>query len=101
MSVNLFGVRYGRSPDVDWFENPHEAVARCEQISSRKIIWLCYTPDFVNPRHESKAWQVIHNLADFKRRSLGGFAPADSPVWRTAPEVIPAHKRPGAIKESK
>lgn len=92
--INLFGVRYQRSPDVDWFENPHEAVARCRAINSRKIIWLCYDSDRVHPHYNSKAWQTVWNLADFERRTLPGFAPASSPAW------IAPDKLPGATREN-
>lgn len=87
MLINLFGVRYGRGQDVDWFDNPHKAIARCEEISARKIIWLCYDQNTIHPQYRSKAWQTVRNLADFKRRTLPGFAPADSPVWIDPPNL--------------
>ena len=81
MLINLFGVRYGRSQDVDWFDNPHKAIERCEEISARKIIWLCYDTEHKHPHFQSKAWQTVRNLSDFKRRHLPGFAPPDSKAW--------------------
>ena len=106
MTIHLFGVRYGRGQDVDWFDNPHKAVALCEKLGYRKIIWLTYQTESLHPyihsqheaetsridfRHDSagnihmrpksKAWQTVRNLSDFKRRHLPGFAPPDSKKW--------------------
>lgn len=99
MLINLFGVRYGRSPDVDWFDNPHKAIDRCRAINGKKIVWLCYA-DYMHPQHKSRAWQTIFNLTDFERRILPGFAPPGSPAWEK-PEVIPDDKMPAVPKPAK
>lgn len=81
-SINLFGVLRGRGGQIDWYDNPHRAVAECRRLKIRKIICLCYMPSWVHPQYDSKAWQTIYTLADFVERVLDGFAPADDPVWQ-------------------
>ena len=80
MLISLFGVRYQRGQDVDWYDNPHTAISRCRDIKARKIVWLCYDTEHVHPHYDSKAWQSVWNLADFERRVMPRLAPADSRV---------------------
>ena len=83
MALNLFGVRYRRSPDIEWYPNPHTAVERARELKCRKILWLVYNPQFPHPYHrDSTAWQTEYLLSDFINRHLPGFAAADSKAWQ-------------------
>ena len=83
MSVNLFGVPYGRSTDVDWFDNPHKAVKQARDAKVRKIIWLCYDPEHLHPMYKRPAWQSVFTVTDFEKRHLRGFAPEGANVWQS------------------
>lgn len=71
--INLFGARQNRGGDTDWYDNPHEAIARCRERNTRKIVWLCYTPDQPHPVFGLKAWETVYNLVHFEESVLPRF----------------------------
>ena len=82
MSVNLFGVPYARSTDVDWFANPNKAVKRAREAKVRKIVWLRYEPDRVEPMYNSPVWQTVFTLSDFEKRHAPRFKRVGKNVWK-------------------